>query len=288
MNSLRHKLNNELALSGFAASTQINYVRSVAHLAEYYHRPPDRISPQQVRDYLAYLVRGKGLQINSVYSISKGLIFFYRRVLHWSEEDLSTLRPRMKMPFKRPIIYSVEEIDRLLSCKGLFPRYRMFFMTAYATGMRLSEVCHLKVTDLLGDRHQIRVEQGKGKKDRYTILFPKLLVELRKYWRLYRPEKWVFPGYKDPSRPMCPRTVQVVFGRTRRAVGLTDRGSLHALRHSFATHSLEFGVPLHILQAWLGHSQLKTTAGYLHYVQPDVKKLKSPLDLIDLNPIKGK
>ena len=283
MTPLRKKLIDELTLSGFAPRTQKNYLRYVVDLARFHKRSPEQISPEEVRSYLALKVREKKASLSTVRVIGNALSFFYQRVLH-TQLLLEDIRP--KKPIRNPTIFSVQEIERILTWEKLSHRYRVFFITAYATGLRVGEVCHLKVEDLLADRNQIRVRQGKGRKDRYTVLFPKLLEELRDYWRLYRPCLWLFPRSTDPRLCLHPRSAQAAFLRAKTGVGLAHRGGLHCLRHSFATHMLEAGVPLNTLQGWLGHARLTTTAHYLHFVQPDVDSIRSPLELIDLSQIK--
>jgi site-specific recombinase XerD len=156
-------------------------------------------------------------------------------------------------------------------------------MTTYAAGLRVSEVCRLQVVDLHSDRHQIHVVQGKGKKDRYTLLSPRLLEELRAYWRLYRPKDWLFPSKVYPERHITEDAVQRAFTEAVEAAGLPDRGGIHSLRHSFATHLLEAGVDLLTLQRLLGHSRLSTTTTYLHVRQARLDQVSSALDLIDFS-----
>jgi site-specific recombinase XerD len=154
-------------------------------------------------------------------------------------------------------------------------------MTTYAAGLRVSEVCQLRLGDLLSDRHQIHVVQGKGKKDRYTLLSPRLLVELRSYWRLYRPKDWLFPSRVYPDRHISTDAVERAFTGAVERAGLPDRGGPHSLRHSFATHLLEAGVDPLTLQRLLGHSRLSTTTIYLHVRQERLQQVASAMDLID-------
>jgi integrase len=216
------------------------------------------------------------------------LKFFYDRVLHWSTEDLERLRPKRKKAKRRPNILSVKDIERLLTWQGFTPKYRALFMTIYCAGLRIGEACRLKISDVKGDRNQLRIEQGKGKKDRYAVLFPVLLDELRAYWQLYRPEYWLFPSAGNGKGHFHRRIAQMTFQKACRALKLPKRSCVHTLRHCSATHCLEQKVDIRTLQEWMGHSEVETTCLYLHYVRPDIKNLKSPLDLIDLNPIKGR
>jgi len=153
------------------------------------------------------------------------------------------------------------------------------FLTAYAAGLRVSEVCHLQVTDLQSDRYQIRVDQGKGHKDRYTIFSPRLQEELRAYWRLYRPTTWLFPSPYFPEHPLTRGAVQKAFSESVARAGLPDRGGIHSLRHSFATHLLEAGIDVLTLKRLMGHSSLASTTVYLHVRQE--RLMGSALDLLD-------
>jgi site-specific recombinase XerD len=158
-------------------------------------------------------------------------------------------------------------------------------MTVYGAGLRLNEACHLKAEHIDSARGQILVVQGKGKKDRYTLLSPRLLEELRSYWKWYRPppRPWLFPSIRDPQQPMIDGTAQRIFYRAIRRAGLPDKGGIHSLRHSFATHLLEAGVEITVLQRLLGHSSLSTTSAYLHVRQERLAQITGPLQLLDLS-----
>jgi site-specific recombinase XerD len=167
----------------------------------------------------------------------------------------------------------------------LNPKHRVLLMTTYAAGLRVSEVCRLKLEDIISARMQIRVSQGKGGKDRYTILSARLLTELRAYWRLVRPTLWLFPSSRIPGAPLTTDSAQFIFYRAVRLAKLPNHQGIHSLRHSFATHLLEAGVDLVVLQRLLGHSNLATTARYLHVRQERLALLKSPLDLIEFTSL---
>ena len=283
MTPLRQKLIDEIHLRGFSPHTENSYVRSVTGVARFYQRSPDRINDQELKDYLLHLLRQKRLAAGSLTVTVSGLRFFYGTVLHRSTGTLEAALPRMNKPLLRPKVYSVQELERLFTQPQLRPRQRALFMTTYAAGLRVSEVCHLRLRDLHSDRQQIHVVQGKGKKDRYTLLSPSLLAELRAYWRLYRPQDWLFPSPRYPERPITDKSVQHAFTLAVYAAGLPNRGGIHCLRHSFATHLLEAGVDLLTLQRLLGHSHLSTTATYLHVRQPSLAQVSSALDLIDFS-----
>lgn len=285
MTKLRQKLIDEIQLRGFSIHTQDSYVRSVAGLARFYHRSPDQIGDDEIKTYLLHLLRIKKLAVSSLIVAVSALRFFFGQVLHRPTVAIEQALPRMKKPVLRPRLYSVQELERLLGCPKLNRRHRALFMTMYAAGLRVSEACQLRLPDLLSDRHQIRVVQGKGKKDRYTLLSPRLLEELRAYWRLYRPKDWLFPSTLLPDRPITREAVERAFTMAVERVGLPDRGGPHCLRHSFATHLLEAGVDPLTLQRLLGHSNLRTTTTYLHVRQERLEHISSALDLIDFGRV---
>ena len=283
MTALRQRLIDEIQLRGFSIHTQDSYVRSVTGLARFYHRSPDQIVDDEIKAYLLHLLRIKKLAVSSIIVAVSALRFFFGQVLHRPTKAIEQALPRMKKPVLRPKLYSVQELERLFGCPGLNRKHRALFMTTYAAGLRISEVCQLRIPDLLSGRHQIHVIQGKGKKDRYTLLSPRLLEELRSYWRLYRPKDWLFPSTIYPDRHITEAAVQRAFTDTVERAGLPERGGIHSLRHSFATHLLEAGVDPLTLQRLLGHSRLSTTTTYLHVRQERLAQISSALDLIDFS-----
>jgi site-specific recombinase XerD len=283
MTPLRQKLIDEIQLRGLSPHTQDSYVRSVTGLARFYHRSPDQVGDDQLKEYLLYLLRVKKLAVSSLIVAVSGLRFFFGNILHRPTTAIEQALPTMKKPVQRPKVYSTQELEQFFKQPKLDPKHRAVFMTTYAAGLRVSEVCRLQVVDLHSDRHQIHVVQGKGKKDRYTLLSPRLLEELRAYWRLYRPKDWLFPSKVYPERHITEGAVQRAFTEAVEAAGLPDRGGIHSLRHSFATHLLEAGVDLLTLQRLLGHSRLSTTTTYLHVRQARLDQVSSALDLIDFS-----
>lgn len=283
MTPLRQKLIDEVQLRGFSPHTQDSYVRSVAGLARFYHRSPDQISDEQIKAYLLHLLREKKRAASSLIVVVSGLRFFFGKILHRPTTAIEQALPRMKKPVLRPKVYSVQELERLFQCPQINRKHRALFMTTYAAGLRVSEVSQLRIADLLSDRHQIRVVQGKGKKDRYTLLSPRLLEELQGYWRLYRPKEWLFPSPVYPDHHMTQEAIQRAFTEAVERAGLPDRCGIHSLRHSFATHLLEAGVDPLTLQRLLGHSRLSTTTTYLHVRQERLDQVSSALDLIDFS-----
>jgi len=285
MTPLRQKLIDEIQLRGFSPHTQASYVSAVRGLARFYDRSPDRITDEEIRVYLLHLLREKKQAISSVIHQAHALRFLFGQVLHRPTEALRHALPRMKKPILRPRVYSEGQLAQLFACADLAPKYRTMFMTAYAAGLRVGELCRLQIADLLSERCQIRVVQGKNRKDRYTLFSPRLQEELRAYWRLYRPRPWLFPSPLDPACPISDTPVQKAFAQAVERAGLRDRGGIHSLRHSFATHLLEAGVDLLTLQRLLGHSQLSTTATYLHVRRHRFEQISKSLDLIDFSRI---
>lgn len=283
MTPLRQKLIDEIQLRGFSVHTQDSYVRSVAGLARFYRRSPERIMDEEIKAYLLHLLRIRKLAVSSVIVAVSALRFFYGHVLHRPTKAIEEALPRMKKPILRPKVYSVQEVEQLLELPDLNRKHRAVFMTTYAAGLRVSEVCRLRIEDLLSDRHQIHIVQAKGKKDRYTLLSPRLLNELRAYWRLYQPKDWLFPSQVYPDRHITVHSAQRAFTQAVARAGLPDRGGIHSLRHSFATHLLEAGVDPLTFQRLLGHSNLKTTTTYLHVRQERLDRISSALDLIDFS-----
>jgi site-specific recombinase XerD len=283
MTTLRKKLIQELVLRGYSPKTEEAYVAAVAGLAKFYNRGPEMLADEEIKAYL-FALHTEGCRAASTLNVAvSGLRFFYRHVLGRPFESIESGLPRVKKPIRRPRIYSREEIARLLKIGCHHPKHRVFLMTVYSAGMRLNEACHLKLEDIESDRMQIRVEQGKGRKDRYTILSQYLLEELRRYWRCFRPRLWLFPGSRDSQKPLSDGTAQKIFYKSLRRAGLANKGGIHCLRHSFATHLMESGVEIHVLKRLMGHSSLSTTAGYLHVTQQQMTRIKSPLDAIDFS-----
>ncbi len=285
MTPLRQKLLDELDLRGLAPSTKQQYVKVVERLARHWKASPDTLDDGQLKAWLLHLIRERGLGFNTVNVQVAALRFFYETVLGRPFGAVAAALPRMKRAVKRPQVYSQEELERLFAAPRLNPKHRVLLMTAYAAGLRVSELCRLTPRDILSGRMQIRVAEGKGRKDRYTVLSARLLGELRDYWRRYRPARWLFPAQPQQERPITTRTAQRVFVRAVKLARLDERGGIHVLRHCFATHLLEAGIELPVLQRLLGHRSLSVTATYLHVANVRLSQVRSPLDLIDRHAI---
>jgi len=286
MTLLRQRLVQEMVLRGFSPRTQEVYTGVIYHLAKFYRQAPDQLSDQQLRDYVFHLAMVRKLSASSLNQTVSAFRFFYEQILQRDASQFRRFLPRVKKEVKRAQVFSVEEVERLLTIGCSHPKQRAFLMTVYGAGLRLNEACHLKMEHLDTARNQIRVVQGKGKKDRYTLLSPVLLEELRLYWKLFRPAHWLFPATRDPQLPMCDYNGQRMFNRAVEWAGLPDKGGIHCLRHSFATHLLEAGVEITAVQRLLGHSSLSTTVGYLHVRQERLAQIKSPLQLIDFKAVR--
>lgn len=285
MSPLRQQLIEELVLRGCSARTQEAYVQQVHQLARHFRQPPDRLANEQVRAYLLHLARERRLSASSINQAVCALRFLYERVLHRQVEALHQALPFTRKPILRPQVYSSQELERLFTAGAAHPKHRAFLMTVYGAGLRLNEACHLRAEHLDAARQQIRIVQGKGRKDRYTLLSPRLLDELRRYWRLFRPQHWLFPASRTPDQPMVDATGQRIYYQAVQRAGLRRKGGIHALRHSFATHLLEAGVEITVVQRLLGHAHLGTTSTYLHVRQERLAQIAGPLQLLDLSQL---
>ena len=275
MTPMRKRMIHELELHRKSPKTVEAYVTAVAQLARHYGCPPDRISLEQVREFLHYLIVERKLAFSSCNQKLAGIRFFYRHVLGQEKFDL---RVPAKRSGKLPEPLGRREIARLLEAPGN-AKHRVLLMTCYATGLRVSELVHLRPEDVHSERMLIHVRQGKGRKDRYTLLSPRLLEALRDYWRAYRPHEWLFFG-RDRTGPLPVATAQKIYYAAKRRAGIQRGHGIHTLRHSFATHLMEAGVDLPTLQRLLGHTSLATTAKYLHVTSKHLRGVSSPLDLL--------
>lgn len=277
MSALRKQMQADMVLRGLAYRTQQTYIESVAKFAQFYGRSPDQITQEEVQRYLLHLLQERKLAHSSCNVVCSALQFLYGVTLKRREAEFYL--PRPKVAQRLPQILSREEVAAIFE-RAANLRHRAFLMTTYAAGLRLLEACRLKVVDLDSDRMTIRVEQGKGAKDRYTLLSPGLLTELRRYWIAHRPPLWLFPSPRNPQRPMPPKSAQRIFYAAKANAGITKAGGIHALRHAFATHLLEAGTDVHTIQRLLGHGSLSTTARYFHLAQKHLSGSGSASDLL--------
>ena len=274
MGALRTQMIAEMRLRNFSPRTEESYVAAMVGLVKHYHRSPDQLTQDEIRCYLLHL-KERGLSPSSRNVAISGMKFFYHQILGWDEQKL--FLPPRKGSWRLPEVLSPKEVERLLCANGKL-RDRCLLMTAYATGVRLSELVRLKVSDIDSERMMVRVEQGKGKKDRYTILSQRLLEELRSYWKVHRSKSWLFPNAK--GGPLSIDYAQRIYNLAKLKAGLHKGKGIHTLRHCFATHLLEAGVDLVTIKTLLGHNSLHSTQRYLQIRQHKLTCTGSPLDLL--------
>jgi integrase/recombinase XerD len=278
MTPLRQRMIQDMQLRNFAPGTVSVYVNCIARFARHFGKSPELLGPEDVRAYLLHLIEQRRPSWSYYNQNLHALRFLFNVTLgrDWVLEHIAC----PKQPKRLPVVLSPNELTRFFAAiAGL--KYRAVLMTAYAAGLRVSEVAALRVEDIDSHRMVIRVQQGKGRKDRYVMLSPKLLELLRTYWKAARPRTWLFPG-RDPNRPITASAVIKACRRARRAAGLEKRVTVHTLRHSFATHLLEAGTDLRTIQVLLGHHSPRTTAVYTHVSPAAVRSTTSPLDRLDL------
>lgn len=268
MNALRARMIEDLQLHGLSKSTQLLYVREVRHLAEYYRRPPDQITEEELRQYFLHLSTEKHVSPSTLRVALCGIRFFYERTLHKQWTILDLVRPPNEK--KLPVVLTVDEVRQILACVN-HRRYRACLGTIYACGLRIQEGIHLQVTDIDAEREVIHIRNGKGGKDRYVPLSQPILKLLRWYWVTHHHPVWIFPsrwGVGDhpdqAAKPMTVRGVQRAFQDALHESGVQKVATVHSLRHSYATHLLEAGVNLRVIQSYLGHASPTSTAIYTH------------------------
>jgi site-specific recombinase XerD len=283
MGKLAEEMRKDMELRNLSPRTIDCYLGHMKNFSAYFNKSPKDMGDNEIRRYLLYLKREKKSSqatINQAYSAMK---LFYVMTLGrtWNHKKL----PRSKKERRLPTVLSMEEIKAIFAATHKL-KYRAFFMTTYSGGLRINETVHLKVSDIDSDAMVIRVYQGKGRKDRHTLLGKRALGVLKAYWEIYRPKDWLFPSPRDPKQPVNSSSVGRVFAKTAKAAGITKHATVHTLRHSFATHLLESGADLYYIQRLLGHRSASTTAIYLHVSRRDLAKITSPVDLLkdDENP----
>jgi integrase/recombinase XerD len=278
MMPLRKRMTEDMQVRNLALNTQMSYVQQVSLFARYFNTSPDLLGPEDIRTYQVYLTNEKKLAPSSILIAVSALRFLYKVSLHkdWSFEDMI---PAPKKPEKLPVILSPEETLQFLDSVDS-TKHHAILTSCYAAGLRISESIHLKPTDIDSQRMVIRVEQGKGQKDRYVMLSPKLLETLRSYWRAVRPTGgWLFEG-DIAGQPINRSSVELACQKARRRSGIRKPITPHSLRHAFAVHLLEFGTDVRTIQLLLGHRSLATTARYLRIATSKVCSTSSPLDLL--------
>ena len=277
MTTLRQSMKEDMQVRNLSPHTQDSYLRQVSQFARYFGKSPDQLGPEHIRTYQIYLTNEKKLAPASIHIAIAALRFFYKVTLKkdWIFQEVL---PLPKKPQKLPLILSPEEVLHFLPCVHQL-NHRVILTTCYAAGVRISEAVRLKAPAIDSQRMVIRVEQGKGQKDRYVMLSPRLLESLRDYWKATRPKDWLFPG-DQPGHPISRNTVEHACMKAHQASGLTKPVTPHSLRHAFAVHLLESGTDVRTIQLLLGHCSLATTARYLRIATTKVCATSSPLDLL--------
>ena len=277
---LRQRMIEDMSIRQFGEKTQRDYVRVVADFARFLGRSPDQAEPEDLRRYQLHLATA-GASPAKMNAAVSALRFFFKVTLarQGYGERLATVRKEDRLPE----VLSPEEVALLLHCAPSL-KHKAALSVAYGCGLRVSEITHLKVGDIDSARMLIRVEQGKGRKDRYVMLGPDLLALLRDWWRSARPMGWLFPG-RDPGQPITARQLDRACKAAAKTAGLGKRVSMHTLRHSFATHLLERKTDVRVIQALLGHKKLDTTARYTRVAIKTLGSVKSPLSLLRPPPV---
>jgi integrase/recombinase XerD len=276
MTPLRQRMLEDMGIRNLAENTQLSYLQQVTLYAKHFHRSPEELGTEQVRAYQVHLTTIRKLAPGSISIATSALRFLYKVTLKrdWAPDDI----PMPKKAFKLPVVLSPGEVAHFLACVDSL-KQRTILTTAYAAGLRVSEVVHLKVTDIDSQRMVLRVDQGKGRRDRYVMLSPRLLEALREYWKVVRPRTWLFPG-DIPGQPISTSAVELACQKAHRAAGIAKPITPHSLRHAFATHLLESGADVRRIQLLLGHRSLATTSRYLKIATSTVCATTSPLDLL--------
>ena len=276
---LRRRMIEDMTIRKFALKTQASYLRAVRNFTVFVGRSPDQASAEDLRRYHLHLA-STGVSIPSQNAAVAALRFFFTVTLGRSK--VTDRMPFVREPRKLPVVLSPEEVARFLkAAPGL--KYRAALSVAYGAGLRANEVISLKIGDIDSTRMVIRVEQGKGRKDRYVMLSTHLLELLRAYWKVARPQGWLFPG-RDRVTPLSTRQLNRACHAAAQAAGIDKRVSLHTLRHSFATHLLEQKVDIRVIQVLLGHKKLDTTALYSQVATRTIREVRSPLEHLVMTP----
>ncbi len=279
---LRKRMHDDLQLAGLGQGTQEVYLGAIRQLAAHFHQAPDRLSEEQVREYLLYLKNGKRLAPSSLNVAASAIKFFYS---HTAPRDWKTLQ-KLRIPRSNtlPDVLTINEVHQLIDAVRR-PYIQIFFWTVYSLGLRLNEALHLQVSDIDSQGMLVHVHLGKGAKDRYVPLPRRTLTLLRKHWVTHRDPRWLFPAHKSDSspvvpaaRPMEPDNFQAAMRQVVEELKFRKAITIHTLRHSYATHLLEAGLNLRLIQQYLGHSSLRTTMIYLHVTALGHEKARAVIE----------
>lgn len=277
MSELRKKMIQQMELKGYSSRTIKTYTETLIALSKHFNASPSTLSNEQIRDYLHQGLTERKLSKTWCNQNISALKILFCDVLKREWSKIAIPRPRREK--KLPVVLSREEVSRIINAPKNI-KHRAFLMLTYSAGLRLSEACSIKISDIDSSRMQVRVIQAKGHRDRYSLLSPVALDILRRYWKSYRPVRWLFENKK--GQPIPHTTAQHIFRVSLTKSGVKKKVGIHSLRHSFATHLMEQGVSLPIIQQLLGHKSLRTTSVYLHVQQYSIVSVKSPLDTLTL------
>lgn len=278
MTPLRQQMIDAMQQRGFSPRTHQSYLAAVRALAKYFHKPPDQLQQEQIQEYFVYLVKERHLSAASCKLYLNGIRFLYLQVLKWDQFDIPIQTP--KRPQKIPELLTRQEVKQIIEACDAY-KHRLMLLTCYGCGLRVSELVALKVRHIDGERQLLRVEQGKGAKDRAVVLSAALLNQLRRYWQKERPKRWLFPNRNTPHLHLSISTAQKVFKRAKDKINIEKIGGIHSLRHAYATHQLESGLPVYVLQQQLGHSDIHSTMHYVHWVVLSHGETSPVTDLVE-------
>lgn len=274
---LRQRMIDDMTFRNMSPNTRKNYTRAIANFSRFFGQSPDKLTIRHVREYRLHLI-SRGLKATTINPIVGALRFFYGTTL--GQTQLAEQIPFARIEDTLPAILTQDEVLRLLKAEPSL-KMRTAFITIYAAGLRVSEAVNLSARDIDSARMVIHIRQGKGGKDRYVMLSEQLLTILRDYWRRARPPHWLFPG-PNASQPITPRSLQRACRRAAVAAGIDKPITVHSLRHSFATHLLEQGVDVRVIQDLLGHRHITTTTRYARVALNTIQKIQSPLERLNL------
>ena len=277
MKTLRKQMIQQMELKGYSPKTIKIYISSIAQISSFYNTPADLLIIDQIRDYIHLHITEKKRSKSWVNMNISAIKLLFCEVLKrdWNRIDI----PRQIRDNKVPVIFSRDEVQRIINSKSNI-KHKAILMVTYSAGLRLGEVSNLRINDIDSSRMLIHIHQAKGNKERYTILSPVLLDLLRTYYRKYKPTEWLFEGMTRDA--ISHSTIQAVFKSAMYKSNIHKKAGIHSLRHSFATHLLEQGVALPIIQNMMGHKSLRTTSGYLHVQQYSIQGVRSPLDTLSI------
>ena len=274
---LRERMMEDMRIHGMGDKAQKAHIRAVKHFAGFLKRPPDTATPDDLRAYQLHMT-DTGVTPPTYNARIMALRFLFGKTC--GREEMKKYMQFRTQPRKLPAVLSIEDVSELLAAApGPGLKYRAALSISYGAGLRASEVCNLKVSDIDSDRMLIHVDEGKGQKDRKVMLSPDLRDLLREYWREARPEGWLFPG-KPKINPVTSRQLGRAFNSAKHLVGISKPATLHTLRHSFATHLLEAGTDVRVIQVLLGHAKLSTTARYTHVATKTIRDTPSPFEAL--------